>query len=381
MKILNIVGARPNLVKIAPLLRAMQLHKQIEPILVHTGQHYDEKLSAIFFQQMGIPKPDINLSVGSGSQAWQTAEILKRIEPVLVEQKPDVVLVVGDVNSTVAASLAAAKLGIPIAHVEAGLRSFDRSMPEEINRVVTDALADYLFVTEVSAIDNLLKEGRSREQIHFVGNVMIDALQQFLPLAQESRILEDLGLVQDGKCLQFGVLTLHRPANVDSAASLGALVDMLETVADKLPIIFPVHPRTRLKLAQLGRKEHSGIRTIDPLGYLEFLCLLSRARLVLTDSGGIQEETTALGVPCLTLRENTERPITVTKGTNRIVGQDPQLVREAVKSILSHQDKTGEMPELWDGHAADRIVQILIRDITSNLGLPASRSVVSQATS
>src|SRR5450755_909388 len=381
MKILNVVGARPNLVKIAPLLRAMQLHKQIEPILVHTGQHYDEKLSAIFFQQMGIPKPDINLSVGSGSQAWQTAEILKRIEPVLVEQKPDVVLVVGDVNSTVAASLAAAKLGIPIAHVEAGLRSFDRSMPEEINRVVTDALADYLFVTEVSAIDNLLKEGRSREQIHFVGNVMIDALQQFLPLAQESRILEDLGLVQDGKCQQFGVLTLHRPANVDSAAGLGALVDMLETVADKLPIIFPVHPRTRLKLAELGRKEHSGIRTIDPLGYLEFLCLLSRARLVLTDSGGIQEETTALGVPCLTLRENTERPITVTKGTNRIVGQNPQLVREAVKSILSHQDKAGEMPELWDGHAADRIVQILIRDITPNLGLPASRSVVSQATS
>ena len=279
-----------------------------------------------------------------------------------------------------AASLAAAKLGIPIAHVEAGLRSFDRSMPEEINRVVTDAPADYLFVTEVSAIENLLKEGRSREQIHFVGNVMIDALQQFLPLAQESRILEDLGLIQDGKCLQFGVLTLHRPANVDSAASLGALVDMLESVADQLPIIFPVHPRTRLKLAQLGRKEHSGIRTIDPLGYLEFLCLLSRARLVLTDSGGIQEETTALGVPCLTLRENTERPITVTKGTNRIVGQDPQLVREAVKSILSHQGKTGEMPDLWDGHAADRIVQILIRDIASNLVLPASQSVVRQAT-
>jgi UDP-N-acetylglucosamine 2-epimerase (non-hydrolysing) len=380
MKILNIVGARPNLVKIAPLLRAMKLHKQIEPILVHTGQHYDEKLSAIFFQQMGIPKPDINLSVGSGSQAWQTAEILKRIEPVLVELEPDVVLVVGDVNSTVAASLAAAKLGIPIAHVEAGLRSFDRSMPEEINRVVTDALADYLFVTEVSAIENLLKEGRSREQIHFVGNVMIDALQQFLPLAQESRILEDLGLVRDGICLQFGVLTLHRPANVDSTESLSALMDMLEPVADKLPIIFPVHPRTRLKLAQLGRKEHSGIRTIDPLGYLEFLCLLSRARLVLTDSGGIQEETTALGVPCLTLRENTERPITVTKGTNRIVGQDPQLVRETVKSILNHQGQTGEMPELWDGHAADRIVQILIRDITSNLGISASGSVVSQAT-
>jgi UDP-N-acetylglucosamine 2-epimerase (non-hydrolysing) len=276
-----------------------------------------------------------------------------------------VVLVVGDVNSTVAASLAAAKLGIPIAHVEAGLRSFDRSMLEEINRVVTDALADYLFVTEVDAIENLLKEGRSREQIHFVGNVMIDALQQFLPLAQKSRIINDLGLVDNGKCLPFGVLTLHRPANVDSAETLGTLLRTIETVADKLPIIFPVHPRTRQKLAQLGRKDHPRVRAIDPLGYLEFLCLPSRARLVLTDSGGIQEETTALSVPCLTLRENTERPVTVSKGTNRIVGQDPVLVMAAVELILSGQDKSGEMPELWDGHAAERIVQILIRDITA----------------
>src|ERR1700681_811833 len=233
MKILNIVGARPNLVKIAPLLKAMLSNNRIKPILVHTGQHYDEKLSGIFFEQMAIRRPDINLDVGSGSQAWQTAEILKRIEPVLLEQRPDLVLVVGDVNSTVAASLAAAKLGIPIAHVEAGLRSFDRSMPEEINRVVTDALADYLFVTEANAIENLLKEGRSREQIYFVGNVMIDALQQFLPLAQKSRIVDDLGLIDSGKFLPFGVLTLHRPANVDSAETLGTLLRTVEMVADK----------------------------------------------------------------------------------------------------------------------------------------------------
>jgi UDP-N-acetylglucosamine 2-epimerase (non-hydrolysing) len=360
MKILNIVGARPNLVKIAPLLTAMLSNNRIKPFLVHTGQHYDEKLSGIFFQQMGIRRPDINLDVGSGSQAWQTAEILKRIEPVLVEQNPDVVLVVGDVNSTMAASVAAAKLGIPIAHVEAGLRSFDRSMPEEINRVVTDALADYLFVTEESAIKNLLKEGHSREQIHFVGNVMIDALQQFLPLAQQSRILHDLDVL-DGTCLPFGVLTLHRPANVDSLETLGMLLGVVETVAEKLPIIFPVHPRTRQKLADLGKKHHPRLRMIDPLGYLEFLGLLSGARLVLTDSGGIQEETTALGVPCLTLRENTERPVTVTKGTNHIVGQDLNRILSAVELILSGRAKTGQMPELWDGRAAERTIEILAR--------------------
>jgi UDP-N-acetylglucosamine 2-epimerase (non-hydrolysing) len=370
MKILNIVGARPNLVKIAPLLTAMGSKKGIELFLVHTGQHYDERLSGIFFEQMGIRKPDINLDVGSGSQAWQTAEILKRIEPVLLEQKPDVVLVVGDVNSTMAASLAAAKFGIPIAHVEAGLRSFDRSMPEEINRVVTDALADHLFVTEESAIKNLLKEGHPREQIHFVGNVMIDALQQFLPLAQQTGILRDLDLVKNGACLPFAVLTLHRPANVDSLETLGILLSVVETVADKLPVIFPVHPRTRQKLGDLHKKQHSQLRMIDPLGYLEFLCLLSKSRLVLTDSGGIQEETTALGVPCLTLRENTERPVTVTKGTNRIVGQDPNRILPAVEAILSGRNKTGEMPELWDGHAAERIAEILVR-------LPAKPRIIS----
>jgi UDP-N-acetylglucosamine 2-epimerase (non-hydrolysing) len=374
MKILSIVGARPNLVKIAPLLTAMRSNNRIEAMLVHTGQHYDEKLSGIFFEQMGIRRPDINLDVGSGSQASQTAEILKRIEPVLVEQNPDVVLVVGDVNSTMAASLAAAKLGIPIAHVEAGLRSFDRSMPEEINRLVTDALADYLFVTEESAIKNLMKEGHPREQIHFVGNVMIDALQQFLPLARRSRILHDLEVLKNGTCLPFGILTLHRPANVDSPESLGTLLDVVETLAEKLPIIFPVHPRTRQKLADLGEKKHSRLRMIDPLGYLEFLCLLSSARLVLTDSGGIQEETTALGVPCLTLRENTERPVTVTKGTNHIVGQDPNRILPAVELILSGQAKPGQMPELWDGHAAERTIDILAR-LTARPRIASIRTV------
>jgi UDP-N-acetylglucosamine 2-epimerase (non-hydrolysing) len=366
MKILNIVGARPNLVKIAPLLAAMRSHKDIAPVLVHTGQHYDKKLSEVFFDQMRIPEPDFNLDVGSGSQAAQTAEILKRIEPVLLEQKPDLVLVVGDVNSTVAASLAAAKLGIPIAHVEAGLRSFDRTMPEEINRVVTDALADYLFVTEVDAIENLRREGRPSDRIYFVGNVMIDALQQFLPLAQNSRIVEDLGLMQNGKVMPFAVLTLHRPSNVDSPETLSKLLAAIEAVASQITVIFPVHPRTQSKLDQLNKNSQSQIRTIAPLGYLEFLCLLSRAKLVLTDSGGIQEESTVLGVPCLTLRENTERPVTVTKGTNRIIGQDPEKILTATKDILAGHERKRQQPDLWDGHAAERIVEILKREFLAS---------------
>ncbi len=361
MKIINVVGARPNLVKIAPLMRAMRRQKRIEPLLVHTGQHYDQKLSDIFFQQMKISEPDFNLDVGSGSQAWQTAEILKRIEPVLMDHRPDLVLVVGDVNSTVAASLAAAKLGIPIAHVEAGLRSFDRSMPEEINRVVTDALADHLFVTEQDAVENLLKEGHPRERIYFVGNVMIDALEQFLPVAQKSPIAEELGLVSNGSFQPFGLVTLHRPSNVDSSATLASLMRALECVADIVPLIIPVHPRTREKLLQLGIKDSARLRLIDPLGYLEFICLLSHARIVLTDSGGIQEETTALGIPCLTLRENTERPVTVTRGTNYIVGQDSEKIKTKAHEILGGTGKKGERPELWDGHAAERIVAILLK--------------------
>src|SRR5216683_5771581 len=361
LRILNIVGARPNLPKIAPLIREMQRHPDIEPILVHTGQHYDEKLSDIFFRQMGIPSPQVNLEVGSGTHASQTAEILKRIEPVLVERKPDLVLVVGDVNSTIAVSLAAVKLGIPVAHVEAGLRSFDRTMPEEINRILTDAIADYLFVTEEDAIVHLLKEGRPRESIFLVGNVMIDSLLHFLPLARQSGIGEELGLKNGTGWRRFGVLTLHRPSNVDSLDKLTQLLGAINAIAAEMPLIFPVHPRTQQHLTQGGIQHHPQLRLIPPIGYLDFLCLLSQAKLVLTDSGGIQEETTALGIPCLTLRENTERPITVTEGTNRIVGGDPARIVAAVRDILAGRTNGGRVPPLWDGRAAKRIVEILLR--------------------
>jgi UDP-N-acetylglucosamine 2-epimerase (non-hydrolysing) len=360
LKIINIVGARPNLPKISPLMREMQRHPEIESILVHTGQHYDETLSDIFFRQMGIPAPHVNLEVGSGSHAAQTAEILKRIEPVLLERKPDLALVVGDVNSTLAVSLAAVKLGIRVAHVEAGLRSFDRSMPEEINRLVTDALADYLFVTEQDAIQNLLKEGRPRESIHLVGNVMIDSLRHFLPLAQQSRIGEELNLMNASGWRRFAVLTLHRPSNVDSIEKLTELLGAMNVIAAQIPVVFPVHPRTQQRLAQAGIKHHPELRLIPPIGYLDFLCLLSKATLVLTDSGGIQEETTALGVPCLTVRTNTERPITISEGTNLLVGTDPGRIIAAAQDILAGKGKVGGIPPLWDGHAAERIVDILL---------------------
>jgi UDP-N-acetylglucosamine 2-epimerase (non-hydrolysing) len=362
LKIINIVGARPNLPKIAPLIREMQRHPEIEPILVHTGQHYDEALSDIFFHQMGIPTPHVNLEVGSGSHASQTAEILKRVEPVLLEHQPDLVLVVGDVNSTIAVSLAAVKLGIPVAHVEAGLRSFDRSMPEEINRILTDALADFLFVTEEDAIQHLLKEGRPRESIHLVGNVMIDSLRHFLPIAQQSPIGEDLGLKNGADWHRFGVLTLHRPSNVDSTEKLAELLGAIDSIAAQVPVIFPVHPRTQQRLAQAGIKTHPQLKLIPPVGYLDFLCLLSKATLVLTDSGGIQEETTALGVPCLTLRENTERPITISEGTNLLIGTDPAKIIAAAQTILAGKGKPGRIPPFWDGHAAERIVDVLLKN-------------------
>jgi UDP-N-acetylglucosamine 2-epimerase (non-hydrolysing) len=361
LKIINVVGARPNLPKISPLMREMQRHPEIEPILVHTGQHYDETLSDIFFRQMGIPAPHVNLEVGSGSHAAQTAEILKRIEPVLIEHQPDLALVVGDVNSTLAVSLAAVKLGIRVAHVEAGLRSFDRSMPEEINRLVTDALADYLFVTEQDAIENLLKEGRPRESIYLVGNVMIDSLRYFLPAAQSSRIGEELGLKSGSDWRRFAILTLHRPSNVDSTAKLTEILRAIDAIAAQVPVVFPVHPRTQRRLAEAGIKHHPELRLISPIGYLDFLCLLSKATLVLTDSGGIQEETTALGVPCLTLRTNTERPITISEGTNLLVGTDPARIVPVARDVLAGKSKAGRVPPLWDGHAAERIVDILLR--------------------
>jgi UDP-N-acetylglucosamine 2-epimerase (non-hydrolysing) len=360
LKIINIVGARPNLPKISPLMREMQRHPEIEPVLVHTGQHYDETLSDIFFRQMGIPAPHVNLEVGSGSHAAQTAEILKRIEPVLIERQPDLALVVGDVNSTLAVSLAAVKLAIPVAHIEAGLRSFDRSMPEEINRVVTDALADYLFVTEQDAIEHLLREGRPRESIYLVGNVMIDSLRHFLPIAQQSRIGEELGLKNGSGWRRFAVLTLHRPSNVDSTEKLAELLGAINVVAAQIPVVFPVHPRTRQRLTQAGIANHPQLRLISPIGYLDFLCLLSKATLVLTDSGGIQEETTALGVPCLTLRANTERPVTISEGTNLLVGTDPGKIVAAAQDVIAGKGKAGRIPQLWDGHAAERIVDILL---------------------
>jgi len=366
LKITNIVGARPNLPKIAPLMHEMKRHPEVEPLLIHTGQHYDDKLSDIFFRQMGIPIPDVNLEVGSGSHAVQTAEILKLVEPVLIDQQPDVVLVVGDVNSTIAVSLAAVKLGMRVAHVEAGLRSFDRSMPEEINRILTDALAEYLFVSEEDAVENLLREGRPRESIFFVGNVMIDSLRYFLPLAQQSRIGEELGLVTDSSWRDFAVLTLHRPSNVDSLDKLREIMSALDSIAAQLPVIFPVHPRTAQRLLQGGIVHHPDLRLIEPMGYLDFLCLLSRAALVLTDSGGIQEETTALGVPCLTLRENTERPITITQGTNVLVGTDPEKIVVAARKSIASRASTRPLPPLWDGHAAERIVDTLSRVVPRN---------------
>lgn len=365
MRIFNVVGARPNFVKIAPLMREMQRSPSIVPILVHTGQHYDVTMSDRFFTELEIRPPDFNLGVGSGSHAVQTAEVMTRLEPLLEATRPDVVLVVGDVNSTVAAALTAVKLGIRVAHVEAGLRSFDRSMPEEINRLVTDALADLLFVTEESGQENLLREGIPAEKIHFVGNVMIDALEMFRSRWERSSVFDRLGLAGDEP---YAVLTLHRPSNVDDPVILMHFLDALQEVARHLPIIFPVHPRVKQKLQQgllwpesgpEARVSQKGVVYLDPLGYLDFVALLSRARLVLTDSGGIQEETTILGVPCLTARDSTERPITVTHGTNQVIGSDPRRIVDHALRILEEPPSPKGRPPLWDGHAAARIVKIL----------------------
>jgi UDP-N-acetylglucosamine 2-epimerase (non-hydrolysing) len=363
MRILNIVGARPNFMKIAPLMAAYRAHRTIEPLLVHTGQHYDARMSALFFDQLGIPEPDINLEVGSGSHAQQTAEIMKAFEPVLLEHRPDAVLVVGDVNSTIACGLVAVKLGVRLVHVEAGLRSRDRTMPEEINRLLTDAISDLLFCTEQSGVDNLRAEGIPGERVFLVGNVMIDTLLRNRAQAERSPVLEDLGLVPRG----YAALTLHRPSNVDDPRTFGRILDALEVIQRELPIVFPVHPRTRriLEGSQLGRRVEGlpQLRLTDPLGFLDFLKLTSAARLVLTDSGGIQEETTILGVPCLTLRENTERPITVELGSNRLVGTDPARILGAFRAVLGGRESRSERPPLWDGRAAERIVEILLREI------------------
>jgi UDP-N-acetylglucosamine 2-epimerase (non-hydrolysing) len=319
MKIVVVAGARPNFMKIAPLMWEIGRRPRVEACLVHTGQHYDQAMSHLFFEELHIPRPDVNLEVGSASHAVQTAEVMKRFEPVVIERKPDAVVVVGDVNSTIACALTAVKLGVPVAHVESGLRSFDRSMPEEINRILTDAISRWLFITERGAHANLRREGVPDDRIHFVGNVMIDTLLASRELSQRSRILDDLGLA--GR--PYAVLTLHRPANVDDPAVFRGLLTAIDRLQRELPIVFPIHPRTRKALEGTAVDAMPGLRPIDPLGYLDFMKLVGDARLVLTDSGGIQEETTVLGVPCLTLRNNTERPVTVEQGTNVLVGLEP----------------------------------------------------------
>jgi UDP-N-acetylglucosamine 2-epimerase (non-hydrolysing) len=363
MKIINVVGARPNFIKIAALFKAYKAHKDIEPVLVHTGQHYDKRMSDLFFRQLEIPEPDMNLEVGSASHAVQTAEIMKRFEPVASEQKRDAVVVVGDVNSTIACGLVAVKQGIKLVHVEAGLRSFDRSMPEEINRVLTDAISDLLLCSEQSGVDNLRNEGIAQEKVFLVGNVMIDVLLRNRQKAKDSDILGELGLSAD----DYAVLTLHRPSNVDDAEVLGGILDAVDVIQKRMPVVFPIHPRTRNNLSStpLGRRmeDMRNVRLTEPLSYLDFLKLMSSASVVLTDSGGIQEETTTLKVPCLTLRENTERPITVEIGSNQIVGVDADEIVAAFERTMSGQNTEPQIPPLWDGHAAERIVDILLNQV------------------
>jgi UDP-N-acetylglucosamine 2-epimerase (non-hydrolysing) len=349
--------------KIAPLMAEYSRHENIHAILVHTGQHYDDIMSNFFFSELSIPKPDINLEVGSGSHAVQTAEIMKRFEPVLINHKPDVVVVVGDVNSTIACGLVTVKLGAKLVHVEAGLRSGDRTMPEEINRVLTDSISDLLFCTEQSGVDNLLKEGVSPKRIKMVGHVMIDTLLRNKEKAEKSNILSQLNL--NGN--DFAVLTLHRPSNVDDPVVFGRILDALTIIQNDMPVIFPVHPRARKNLmsCSLSKRieEMSGLRLTNPLGYLDFLKLMSNAKVVLTDSGGIQEETTILQVPCLTLRDNTERPITTELGTNQVVGTNPTTIIQAYRRVVNGGCRKPVIPPLWDGHASERIVRTILEEL------------------
>jgi len=365
-RILCVVGARPNFMKMAPIMAAFaQLKPQVEALLVHTGQHYDVAMNQQYFDALGIPSPDINLEVGSGSHAQQTAEVMKRFEPAMDEVQPAAVLVVGDVNSTIACALVAAKKGVPVIHVEAGLRSFDRAMPEEINRVLTDQLSDLLFTTEESGADNLAKEGIAGGRVHFVGNVMIDTLRANLARAIPApQIAADAGRpdFKAGKG-EYAVLTLHRPSNVDDKAVLQGLLETAASISERTPVIFPVHPRTRATIEKFGLShllDRPEVLLLPPMGYLEMLGLMKDARVVLTDSGGIQEETTALGTPCITLRNNTERPITVDEGTNTIAGNDPAHILAAYEAQLAGAGKAGRIPHFWDGRAAERIAAIVL---------------------
>jgi UDP-N-acetylglucosamine 2-epimerase (non-hydrolysing) len=351
MHILHVVGARPNFIKAAPVVRALSEYSSVSQTIVHTGQHYDANMSDVFFRQLAIPAPDVNLRVGSASHTQQTAEIMSRFEPVVLERKPDLVLVYGDVNSTVAAALVCAKLLVKVGHVEAGLRSFDRTMPEEINRLLTDQVSDLLFTPSKDGDENLAREGIAPEKIHFVGNVMIDTLVRMLPIARQ-QIPKELPQ-------RFVLVTLHRPSNVDDLPWLAQVTTTLRQITRDLPVVFPVHPRTRKKLADAGLKP-DGLCMIDPLPYIEFLGAQTRAALVITDSGGIQEETTFLGVPCITVRENTERPITIQMGTNHLVGRNVQKIRLAAQNILQGAKKDATIPPLWDGHAAERIASVIV---------------------
>ena len=358
-----VVGARPNFMKMTPILQALECYPNMVPVLVHTGQHYDENLSDVFFRELGMKAPDIHLEVGSGTHSQQTARVMERFETVLEDgPKPgrrfDGVVVVGDVNSTMACAVTAAKLHVPVIHVEAGLRSFDRTMPEEINRLVADVVSEMLFVSEPAGVENLRREGHPDSHIHLTGNVMIDTLRWLLPKAQGKDTLARYTLSPGG----YGVVTLHRPSNVDQPRTLGPLLDVLIEAARDLPLVFPVHPRTQCRIEQFGLAERlasSGVRLLPPLGYLDFLAITSSAKLIITDSGGLQEESTALDIACLTTRENTERPITVTEGTSTLVGNDAEILRSGIQSILCGTYKQGHCPALWDGHAADRIVAIL----------------------
>jgi UDP-N-acetylglucosamine 2-epimerase (non-hydrolysing) len=355
MLICDVVGARPNYMKIAPVFLELR-RRGIPQVLVHTGQHYDAAMSDVFFEQLGLPKPDLSLGVGSGSHAHQTAQIMMAFEKVCLDFRPSLVIVGGDVNSTIGCALVGAKLGIPIAHVEAGLRSFDRSMPEEINRVLTDHISDLLFTSEPSGDQNLLIEGISQDKIHFVGNCMIDSLTQHIGSATAREPWKAYGL-RPG---EYGLVTLHRPAAVDDDAALDQFRGALREIARDLPLLFPVHPRTRRQI-ETHEIRWDPIQLTEPLGYLDFVGLMAEARLVLTDSGGIQEETTALGIPCVTMRDNTERPITVEVGTNRIAGTKLEGILATARQALADTNKGGQVPDLWDGHAASRIGDVVER--------------------
>lgn len=363
VKVINVVGTRPNFIKIAPLIREMRRHKGISQLLVHTGQHYDDSMSKLFFDDLDIPKPDINLGIGSASDTTQTAKIMLKFEKVLAKEKPDLVVVVGDVNSTFAAAISAKKCGIKVAHVEAGLRSFDVQMPEEINRILTDHISDFLFTTEESGNKNLVDERIDKNKIHFVGNVMIDTLLQYKEKAKSSKILDKLELKKDDYC----VLTLHRPSNVDNKKPLDRILDILYNISKILKVVFPIHPRTLKNLKKhsffSSLKNNKNLILTEPLGYLDFLRLMSSSRFVITDSGGIQEETTILGIPCITLRDNTERPVTAEQGTNVIVSTNKDKVIVASMKIMKGAKIKGKVPKLWDGKTAERIVDILLNEL------------------